>query len=164
MIISLIAAIAKNNAIGFENRLLWHLPSDLKYFKRTTVGHYVLMGRKTFDSIGGFLKGRTIIVVTGDRKFLADDATVVHSIEEGIEFAKSKGEEELFICGGEQIYKQTLDIANKMYLSHVEYEPIADTFFPEFDIKNWEEKNILIQGVDEKHLYPLTINEYTRKK
>ncbi len=163
MILSLIAAKAKNNAIGFENRLLWHLPEDLKYFQNKTIGHYVLMGRKTYESIGGFLKYRTIIVVTGDRKFLADDAIVVHSIEEGIKCAESNGEKELFICGGEQIYRQTLDIADKMYLSHVEYEPVADTFFPEFDIKNWEEKNILIQGVDEKHLYPLTINEYTRK-
>lgn len=163
MIISLISAIAKNNAIGLNNRLLWHLPVDLKFFKRTTVGHYALMGRKTFESIGGFLKGRTIIVVTGDRKFLADDAMVVHSIEEGIKYAESQGEKELFICGGEQIYKQTINIADKMYLSHVDYEPKADTFFPEFDINNWEENNILTQDVDEKHLFPLKINEYTRK-
>ena len=163
MIISLIAAIAKNNAIGLENRLLWHLPVDLKFFKEKTVGHYVLMGRKTYESIGGFLKGRTIIVITGDRSFIADDAIIVHSIEDGIKYAKSDGEKELFICGGEQIYKQTLDIADKMYLTHVDCEPQADTFFPKCDINKWKENKIRTKDVDEKHLYQLTINEYTRK-
>ena len=133
MILSAIAAYSKNRAIGVENQLPWHLPADMRYFMRTTKGHHVLMGRKTFESMGVPLKNRTNIVVTSNPFYVGSGLVVVHSIKEGIEFARERGEEELFIIGGAEIYKQSLPLLDKLYITEIDLiVPGGDAFFLNF--------------------------------
>lgn len=139
MILSLIAAIGKNNELGKENKLLWNLPADMKHFRETTSGHPVIMGRKTFESIGRPLPNRQNIVITRDVTYTKESVEVVHSIEEALRlFENSKAE--VFIIGGAEIYKQALPYANKLYITKVESNfQDADTFFPEFNVEDWQE-------------------------
>lgn len=162
MLISLISAIAKNYAIGLNNNLLWHLPDDLKYFKTKTLGHNVLMGRKTYQSLGKKLKDRKIIVVTRDKYFQENDCIIVNSIQQGVEYARQNGEVELFICGGEEIYKQMIGIADTLYITHVECEQKGDTFFPVFQPSEWTITKSVFRETDDKHLYSFNIIEYER--
>lgn len=134
MQVSLIAGIANNRAIGHNNKLLWHLKEDLQNFKRLTIGHHILMGRKTFESIGRPLPGRTNLVLSRSPKKIHPDCPQMSSIAQAVEFAKSQGEQELFIIGGEQIYVQSLELADRLYLSRVNLSvEHADAFFPEFE-------------------------------
>jgi len=162
MLISLISAIEKNNTIGLNNSLLWHLPEDLKYFKTKTLGHFVLMGRKTYQSLGKKLKDRKIIVVTRDSKFQDSECVIVNSIDEGLEYAKQNGEAELFICGGEQIYTKLIIIAERLYITHVNCELKGDTFFPNFQLSEWKIMNSIFRESDNKHQYSFKIVEYER--
>lgn len=148
MKVSLIAGIDNNRAIGFKNKLLWHIKEDLQNFKKVTMGHHIVMGRKTFESIGRPLPGRTNIILSRSRKEIHPECTQLTSIEEAVEFAKSQGETELFIIGGEQIYTQSLEIANRLYLSRVNLSiEQADAFFPNFeDSYRWTLEH------EEKHL------------
>ena len=130
MKISLIAAIAsENRALGKNNRLIYHIPEDLKRFKEITSGHPIIMGRKTFESIGQPLPNRTNIIITRDPEYSAEGAVIVYSLNEALQKA-SDGE--VFIIGGGQIYQEAIKIANKLYLTIVEGNPDADTFFPDF--------------------------------
>ena len=138
MQISMIVAIGKNRQIGADNKMLWHISEEFKHFKKTTMGHTLLMGRKCFDSIGRALPGRTTIIMTRDKSYEQAGCLVVHSLEEGIELAKSRGEDELFIAGGGQIYDQALGITQKLYLSIVDYDGPADIFFPEYQQYDWK--------------------------
>lgn len=133
MIISLIAAIAKDRGIGYQNKLLVHLPPDLQHFKKITFGHMVIMGQTTYESMGRALPNRENIVLTKDKKFRLDDATVMYSIEEAIEHAKQYGEEEVFFIGGASIYAQSIKFADKLYLTLIDHTYPADTFFPEYE-------------------------------
>ena len=134
MRVSLIAGIANNRAIGLNNKLLWHLKEDLQNFKRLTMGHHILMGRKTFNSIGRPLPGRTNLVLSRSQEKVHPDCPQMPSIDQAIEYAKSRGESELFIIGGEQIYTQCLALADRLYLSRVNIDADqADAFFPEFE-------------------------------
>jgi len=130
--ISIIAAIGKNRELGKGNKLLWHIPGDLPRFKKLTTGHPIIMGRKTFESIGRPLPNRTNIVVTRDADYKAEGTVVVDSIEKAIETAKSKDEEEIFVIGGGQIYQQALPFADRLYLTVVDVQADADTFFPDY--------------------------------
>ena len=130
--VSLISAIAKNNALGKDNKLIVRISADMKRFKALTSGHAIIMGRKTFESIGRPLPNRTNIVVTRDKGFKADGCEVVHSVEEAVEVAKKVEDIEIFIIGGGQIYKQSITFADKLYLTIVEGEPEADTYFPDY--------------------------------
>lgn len=130
--ISIIAAISENRAIGKDNKLLWHIPGDLPRFKKLTTGHPIIMGRKTYESIGKPLPSRTNIVVTRDDSYKAEGCVIVTSIEEAIQIAKQKDKEEIFIVGGGQIYEQGVKFADKLYLTLVEGEYEADTFFPDY--------------------------------
>ncbi|PLX21307.1 diacylglycerol kinase [Candidatus Parcubacteria bacterium] len=130
--ISIIVAIGKNNAIGLDNQLLWHIPEDLKHFKKITTGNIIVMGRKTYESIGRALPSRTNIIITRDTKFQAEGCIIKHSLEEVFREAKSYSDKEVFIIGGGEIYKQALPHADKLYLTIVDDEPKADTFFPEY--------------------------------
>lgn len=133
MRISIIAAIGRNRELGKNNRLLWSLPEDMKRFKEKTLNHPVIMGRKTFESIGRALPNRTNIVVTRDRSYTASGAEVFHDIGDAINFAKTKDKEEVFIIGGGEIYSQALIFADKLYLTIVDADfPQADAFFPEY--------------------------------
>lgn len=133
--ISIIAAIGENRELGKDNKLLWHIPEDLKRFKKLTQGHAVIMGRKTYESIGRPLPNRTNIIVTRDKQFRANGCIVTYSIEEAINFKfeilNLKFKDEVFVIGGGQIYTQALPYADKLYLTIVEGTFEADTFFPD---------------------------------
>jgi dihydrofolate reductase len=131
---ALIAALSRNRVIGIENRLPWRLPSDLARFKRLTMGHHLIMGRKTFESIGRPLPGRTTIVITRGA-FNAPNVLTAGSLAEA--FTVAAGDDLPFICGGAEVYRQAIDIADILYLTIVEKEIIGDAMFPEFDISKW---------------------------
>ena len=149
MDISLIVAYGKNREIGKDNQLLWHIAEDLKNFKRLTVGHTLIMGRKTFESIGRALPKRQTIVLTRNHQFSAPDVLTAHSVEQALELAKQSSEfnqEELFVAGGGEIYRLFLPLSNKLYLSAVDMEvEKADTYFPEVEFSGWtlKEKQLL---------------------
>jgi len=128
--LSLIAALARNRTVGIENRLPWHLPEDLKYFKATTSGHPIIMGRKTFDSIGRPLPGRHNIVVTRDRAWQHEGVTTVHSIAEAIAAADTQGE--IFLIGGATLYAEALPMADRLYLTEIDADFEGDAWFPEW--------------------------------
>jgi dihydrofolate reductase len=138
MMISIIVGIGKNREIGFENQLLWRLSEDLKKFKKITMGHCIIMGRKTFESIGRPLPGRTNIVITRQKDFSCEGIEVVHSFDEAIEISRNKGDDEAMVIGGETIYKLALPLATKIYLSKVSFEGEADAFFPPYNPDNWD--------------------------
>lgn len=141
MIVSIIVGIGKNREIGLGNRLLWRLSEDLKNFKKITMGHCIIMGRKTFESIGRPLPGRTNIVLTQNKDFFQAGIEVVNSLDQALSLAKEKGDEEAMVIGGEAIYKLALPKASKIYLSKVSFEGEADAFFPSFDPNNWNVLN-----------------------
>ncbi len=138
MIISAIVALGKNRAIGLNNRIPWHLPADLRYFKKLTTGHHVLMGRKCYESIGRPLPNRCNIVVTRNVLYAVSNAFVVHRIEHGIHLAMQRGERELFIIGGAEVYRRSMPYWHRLYLTQIDYDGPADTFFPEMDLTQWK--------------------------
>ncbi|MBL7873990.1 MAG: dihydrofolate reductase [Cyclobacteriaceae bacterium] len=165
MIISLIAALAKNRTIGKNNDLPWHLPDDMKYFMQTTKGHHVIMGRKNYDSIPEKFKplpGRTNIVVTHKKDFIAPDCIVVNSLEAGIDLAKQANEKEVFVIGGAEIYKLSLPIANRLYLTEINGHIEGDTFFPTID-NTWKETARIHHEKDSRHVYDFDFVVYDRK-
>lgn len=129
--ISLIVAYDENHVMGYNNKMPWHLPGDLAYFKKTTMGKPMIMGRKTFESIGKALPGRTNIVITRDPNYKAEDIVLAHSFEEALEIAK-KEEKEIMVIGGEQIFRLALPIADVLYVTKIQHTFQGDTFFPEF--------------------------------
>lgn len=151
MIVSSIVAVAKNNVIGKDNQIPWYLPGDLAYFKRTTLGHHVLMGRNSFRSIGRPLPKRTNVVITRDPYFSAEGVLVAHSIDEALSIAFDNGEKEAFIIGGGSIYRDTLHLWDRLYLTEVDCWPEGDVFFPEIDLKNWKETWEEAHNADEKN-------------
>lgn len=164
MIVSLIVAMDQDRGIGKENRLPWHLSQDLKRFRELTMGHYLLMGRKTWESIGRPLDGRTSIVVTANRHYFPEDCIVVHSVEEGIQYADACGEMELFIVGGGEVFKQALPIANKVYLTQIHAIVQGDVFFPEFDMRYWKEVDRVDYPCDTNNQFPFTFVTLIKKE
>lgn len=136
MKVSLIAAMASNRVIGRDNRLPWHLSADLQRFKRLTMGHTLVMGRKTFESIGRPLPGRSTVVVTRQEGYAPQGVRVVHSVEEAL--AASQGDGEVFIAGGGDIFQQTLPVADRLYLTIIEEAFPGDAYFPEYDQSQWQ--------------------------
>jgi len=161
MILSIIVAVADNNVIGKDNSLIWHLPADLKYFKTLTMGFPIIMGRKTYESIGKPLPGRTSIIITTNKDFKAAGCLVVHSLESAIDAAK--GFDEAFIIGGEKIYKQAITKADKIYFTKVHGVFDGDVFFPEIDLKIWQLIEQKDNAPDEKNIYPYSFLTYIRK-
>jgi len=137
MIISAIVAMSQNRVIGKDNKIPWHLPADLKYFKRTTLHHHIILGRKCYESIGRPLPKRTNIIVTRNKKYEAEGCVVVGSIEEALAFSRSREQTEVFIAGGGQIYEQTMDLWDKLYLTEVALEAEGDIFFPQLVDSQW---------------------------
>ena len=163
MIVSIIVATSLNNAIGKDNQLLWHLPADLKFFKATTMGCPVIMGRKTFQSIGRTLPGRTNVVITRDKNFNSDHQfgiVVVSSIDEAL--VKLHAEKEVFIIGGGEIYNQTMSLVDTIYRTVVNTEIDGDVYFSEIDRDEfslvWEEKH----EADEKNKFDYTYQKFER--
>lgn len=135
--LSLIAALAQNRTVGINNTLPWHLPDDLKYFRATTSGHAIIMGRKTYDSIGRPLPNRHNIVVTRDANWRAEGVTVVHSIAEAIDAAGKV--DEVFLIGGASLYAEALPYADRLYLTEIEADVAGDAFFPDWPRENFTE-------------------------
>lgn len=161
MIVSAVVAIAENYAIGKNNELLWYLPADLKHFKAVTSGHTVIMGRKTYDSIGKPLPNRRNVVITRKTDLLIPDVEITHSIDEALLLCSN--EAEVFIIGGAEIYKSALDCTDRIYLTtvHASYE--ADAYFPEIDRKQWHETEIEKHLPDEKNKLAYTFSTLLRK-
>ena len=159
--ITLIAAVAENNALGKDNKLLWHLPDDFKRFKNVTSGHYIIMGRKTFESFPKPLPNRTHIIITRQKNYTFPDCIIASNLENALELAPKN--EAVFIIGGGEIYKQSIDIADKIELTRVHSSFEADTFFTEIDPEKW--KLILEEShkKDEKHKYDYTFETYIKK-
>ena len=158
MIVSLLVAMDERRGIGRHGRLPWRLSSDLKRFRQLTMGHHLVVGRKTFESIGKPLAGRQMIIVTRDPDYHVAGCFTVHSIGEAIEMARQRGETELFICGGAEIYAATIDLAERLYLTRVHADCDADTFFPEFNADDWLETASASHPADEKNEHPFTFS------
>ncbi|MBU6951836.1 dihydrofolate reductase [Hahella sp. HN01] len=153
-VLSIVVARAENGAIGVENTLPWRLSNDLQYFKRVTMGKPIIMGRKTFDSIGRPLPGRTNIVVTRNKDWRHDGVSVAHSLEEAVSLAGREPVEEVMLIGGAELYRQGLAAAQRVYLTEVKTSVQGDAFFPELDPADWRETSRESHPSDEKNQYP----------
>jgi dihydrofolate reductase len=158
--ITIIAAIANNNALGLNNKLIWNLPEDLKRFKRVTTGHHVIMGRKTFESLDKPLPNRTTIIITRNKNYKANNCVIVNSLDEALENAKQ--DKNPYILGGAEIYKLAMPIANKLDLTIVHHEFKADAFFPEIDTSIWKEKSRENFKADEMNKYDYSFVSYEK--
>jgi len=158
--ITIIAAIGKNHELGKENDLIWHLPNDLKRFKKVTAGHHVIMGRKTFESLGKPLPNRTNIIITRNSNYSAKGCVIVHSLDEAIDAARADANP--YILGGAEIYKQAMHIADVLDLTHVDAVLEADAFFPEIDPTKWKEIAREDHSKDEKHQYDYSFVTYKK--
>lgn len=159
--ISMIWAMGRNNALGCKNRMPWYIPADFAYFKKVTMGKPVIMGRKTFESIGKPLPGRKNIVITRDTGYNPQGCIVVNSIEKAMEYTEEK---EVFIIGGAEIYKEFLPIADRLYITLIEKEFEADAFFPEIDYSQWKQISCETGIKDEKNPYEYKWLVYERVK
>ena len=161
--VTIIAAIAKNNALGKDNDLIWHLPADLKRFKKVTSGHHILMGRNTFESIGKPLPNRTTIIITRNKNYFKEGCLIANSIEEAIDLVEN--DDDIFIIGGAQIYKETIEknLVDRLDITQVHHEFEADVFFPKIDLNIWEETNREDLEADEKNKYNYSFITYKKK-
>ena len=163
MKISSIVAVSENHVIGVDNDLPWRLPSDLKFFKEMTLGHHILMGRKNFDSMGRPLPGRTNIVITRNKEFYHSGVVIRNDIMAGIEYAREAGEKELFIVGGEQIYRQTMELWNTLYLTRVHTNiENGSAFFPEIENTSWQMLESKKVDTDEKNPFAHSFQIFER--
>jgi dihydrofolate reductase len=167
MILSIIVAAAENNVIGKDNNLIWHLPTDMKFFKEKTKRHAIITGRKNYESIPEKyrpLPERTNIVITRQLDYNAKGAIVVSSIDEAIEYVQTHfANQEVFIIGGSEIYRQTIALCQKIYLTRIHYTFQGDAFFPELSLSNWQLSEQLNVSADEKNKYPFTFQTWERK-
>jgi len=163
MIKSIIAAKSNNNVIGKDNDLVWHMPADLKFFKNKTKGHWVIMGRKTFESMDGPLPNRTHIIITRQPDYQAEGCYIVNSVEDAFRIAREQQLEQVFILGGAEIYALSMDKADQMYITEIKSTFEGDTFFPEIDMTYWKEVNREEHDADEKNPYPYAFVEYRKR-
>lgn len=159
--ITIVVAMGLKNEIGFQNQLLWHLPKDLKHFKEITSGHPIIMGRKTFESIGKPLPNRTNIVISRKKNWFEEGILIVGSIKEAMKFAK-KIDENIFIIGGGTIYEQTMDFADKLEVTLVKTNLEADTFFPKINEKIWKKTNEICYPKDESNQYDFCFQTFEK--
>jgi dihydrofolate reductase len=158
--LSLVVAMARNRVIGADGAIPWRLPEELKRFKALTAGHHIIMGRKTWESIGRPLPGRASVVVTRQRGYRAPGALVTHSLDDAI--TACGGDTEIFVIGGAALYAQALPLVNRLYLTTVDAEVSGDTFMPEFDFGRWREVSSRSFAADERHRYPFRCAVYER--
>jgi dihydrofolate reductase len=157
---SIIAAMASNRVIGVNNTLPWRLPADLAHFKALTLGHHIIMGRKTYESLGRPLPGRTSVIITRDRTYTVPGCVVVHTLNEAM--AACDCDAEAFFIGGADLYRQALELADRMYLTEVKTEVVGDAWFPEFDRARWMESDRKHYQADEKNGYDYDFVTYDR--
>ncbi len=160
--ISIVVAVSENQVIGKDNRLLWRLSNDMKFFKNLTMGGVLIMGRKTFESIGKALPGRVNIVITRQKNLLPEDVISADSIDEALNKAKTLSKE-IFIIGGGEIYKQTIEHAERIYLTRVHTNIEGDTFFPELDTMRWRLSSKEEFSADEKNEYGHSIEVWDKE-
>ena len=163
MLLSIIVAVSENGIIGLDNQLIWRLPDDLKRFKKLTLGHPMIMGRKTFESIGKPLPGRQSIIVTRDEDFSFEGTIVVHSVQEAIEVAKKIETEEAFIIGGGDIYRQVQGNCDRLYITEVHTQTQGDTFFQIEKPELWQEIERTHHDTDENHAFSFDFVNLSRK-
>ena len=161
--VSLIVAMSSNRVIGRDGDLPWHLPADLRHFKKTTMGHHLIIGRATWDEVGKPLPGRTMVVVTRNRGFSADGVLIAHSVEEAL--ALVRDDNEPFIGGGAEIYRQALvaDVVERLYITRVHAHVDGDTFFPPIDLDQWLLADRVDHPADEKNEHSYTFERYDRR-
>ena len=159
--ITIIAAAGKNNELGKDNDLVWHLPDDFKRFKKLTTDHHIIMGRKTFESFPKPLPNRVHVVITRNKDYNPEGAIIVHSMSEALEIAKN--DEQPFIIGGGEIYKLGLEVSDKIELTRVHENFEADTFFLEIPIENWELIQEVLYEKNERHKFDFTYQTFIRK-
>ena len=152
-----------DNGIGADNQLLWHLPKDLKYFKETTTDHPIIMGRKTYESIGKPLPNRTNIVVSKRKDWFEEGILIVGSVKEALKFAKTMNEN-IFVIGGGNIYEQTIDLADKLQVTLVKTQSKAEVFFPKINLKVWDKTAEICHEKDDKNEYDFCFQTYERKE
>lgn len=162
MTLNLIVAVDERNGIGKNNQLPWHLPADLKHFKTLTTGHPIIMGRKTFDSIGKVLPNRRNIIISRQNELKITAADVCNSLEQALVLCKN--EEDVFVIGGAQIFDEALPLADVLYLTLIHHNFDADTFFPKIDKDEWKEAESVRYEPDEKNAYPYTFIKYRRSR
>ena len=162
MIVSLVVAAAENNAIGKDNQLLWHLPNDLRFFKNITWGMVVVMGRKTFEAVNKPLPGRINIVITRQPDWTAEGTITAIDLEDALKKAAETNCKEIFVIGGGEIYKQSMAVANTIYITRVHTELEGDTFFPALS-SDWEKISLASNAVDAKHIYSFDFECWKRK-
>jgi dihydrofolate reductase len=163
MNITLVVAASENNAIGLDNQLLWHLPKDMRFFKNTTWGMPILMGRKTFESMGSKpLNGRLNMIITRNKNWVNEEVTVVHTMEEAIALATKFSYNELLVIGGGEIYEMALPMAQKIWLTKVHTTIQGDTFFPTLG-PDWERISVANNEADAKHAFAFDFECWTRK-
>ena len=159
--VSIIVAVAQNDVIGNKNQLIWHITEDLQYFKKRTLGHTVIMGRKTFESIGKPLFKRKNIIITNNPLFTADGCIIANSLKNAIALAQP--DDEIFIIGGGSIYREAISVAHKIYLTRVYKDYEGDTFFPKLNMNEWEEIDCTDFDKGEKFEFPFSFITYQRK-
>lgn len=163
MRLSIIAALSTTNVIGRNNQVPWRLSTDMKRYKALTMGHHLITGRKTYESVGKPLPGRTTVVITREPEYAAEGIVVVHTLDEALRIAKEAGDDEPFINGGAEIYRLSMHVADRMYLTRVHAEVEGDTFFPEFDdVREWTLTDSEHFDADEKNEYPFSFLTYDR--
>lgn len=160
--LSIIVAMAKNRVIGADNRIPWHLPAELKLFKQVTMGHHLIMGRRTWESIGRLLPGRTMVIVTRQQDYSVPGAIVTHTLEEAL--AASAADDEVFVIGGAELFRAALPIADRLHLTVVDAAPEGDTWMPEFDLSGWRETISRSSPADEKNPLAFRYALYERKR
>lgn len=158
--VSIIVAMAKNRVIGAANGIPWHLPNELKLFKSVTMGHPIVMGRRTYESINRLLPGRTTVIVTRQPGYQVPGAIIAHSLEDAI--AACPADDEIFVIGGGELYKSALPMADRIYLTTVDAAPDGDTFMPEFDLGEWRETSSQSYPADNEHRYAYRFAVYDR--
>lgn len=164
MRLSMIAAVAQNHLIGKDNDLPWHLPDDMTFFKQTTKGHTIIMGRKSFEALGGLLPKRRHIVITRKKDYQPEGVTVVHSMAEAFVAAPhSDWPHEVFVTGGAEIYQMALSVADRLYITHVHGSVAGDTYFPPVDWQQWHLLSEEYHSRDEKHAFSFCFSIYDRK-
>ncbi|QTM99600.1 dihydrofolate reductase [Sediminibacillus dalangtanensis] len=160
--ISLLYAMDRNSVIGYQSDLPWRLPNDLKFFKQMTTGNTIIMGRKTFASMNGPLPNRENVIVTKDKSFQADDCLILHSVEEIVKWSEKDPETELFVIGGEEIFRQVLPYADRMYMTFIDETFPGDTFFPAYNEKDWKLTKKVLGEKNERNPYDYYFLQYDR--
>lgn len=163
MVISQIVAVSENNVIGKDNALPWHMPDDSAYFREKTWGHHIVTGRRNYEAEGKALPGRTNIVLTRNKEYEIPDGKVVHTLDKAIRIARDAGENELFIVGGEEIYRMAMDTTDRIYLTRIHAVVEGDTYYPPLDSETWKEVSRDARKKDERNPYDYDFIVYERR-